>query len=166
MDMDSHLEKSFSKDKNQVQPGEKSMLVSRGYSNLRWFVGVPRVNLVMTLFQAIGIRIQKQDEFIHPEIKMLRGETFEIIAGESQKSRCGFQSSTMHRMSRVFILELEMDKSTGGLDHAFIIELVGAFFVLKPEIFENIMGIVIKLVLEAFKIAEIAGVVMPLTIFD
>jgi hypothetical protein len=56
------------------------------------------------------------------------------------------------------VLEPQMDETSRQLDQPLVIGIVGGIPpILQPEMFQHIVGLVVAAGVEAFKIAEIAG---------
>ena len=97
----------------------------------------------------------------HIEPEAPGAKRLQITNGQPQQPRRRAQPPTVNSMLRLFVLLAEMDKSSGDLDERFV-EIghpIGLLrFHLKPEMLQHIVRLVIALLLEALKIAEVARV--------
>ena len=78
----------------------------------------------------------------------------EVLAGQDEEPGCWLEASPIFVMLRMSMLELEMDEPSGQLDQALVKSVVGrAPAILQPEMLQHIMGLVVPLFIEAFKIS-------------
>jgi len=73
----------------------------------------------------------------------------------------GCKPAAMFRVLRLGVLELQMHEPSGQLDQAFEKSVVRrGLTILQPKMLQHIMGLVVALRIEAFEIAEVAGVML------
>ena len=82
-----------------------------------------------------------------------RGDVFD---SQRKQSCCGMEPAAIGRMPWPGVLFFEMHKGSCDLDEAFEVEVVfvAAF---QPEVFQDIMGLVVVTPVEALEVARIAG---------
>ena len=90
---------------------------------------------------------------IEPEVA--RGEGREVFCAELEKPDGGAQAASVLGVERVVILLLQMDEGSGDLNEPFVEKRV-AVAALEPEVFEDIVRLV---VLGGIEAGEVAGVV-------
>ena len=98
---------------------------------------------------------------LHIQTHVKRGVSGEIIRRELKEAGRRAGPSAVLWVSGPESLFLEMHESARDLDQPLKEAEIACLFIgasLEPEIFQDIMGLIIKLLIEALEEAEIAGV--------
>jgi hypothetical protein len=78
-----------------------------------------------------------------------------VFDSQREQSRRRMEPSTIGWMPRAGVLFFQMHKGSGDLDEAFEVEVVFAV-AFQPEVFQDIMGLVVVTPVEALEVARIA----------
>jgi hypothetical protein len=83
----------------------------------------------------------------------------EVVQCQLEESSGGGETGSVNVMGGGVIVQLQMNESTGPLDEPLVESVVFPLFSFgQPEFFENIMGFVVILAVETFKIADVVGI--------
>ena len=88
------------------------------------------------------------------ELEVAGGERREVFCAELEEARGGAEAGGVFGVVRVEVVLLQVDEGSGDLDEAFVEKRVGVA-ALEPEVFEDIVGLV---VLGGVEAGEVAGV--------
>ena len=92
---------------------------------------------------------------IEPE--MPRGKGREVFCAERKKADGGTEAASVFGVRRVKVLLLQMDEGSGDLDEAFVEKGVGVA-AAEPEVFEDIVGLIVLGGIEAGEVARVVRV--------
>ena len=122
-------------------------------------IGIPGIEGIASLGQQFGKGRGQGERCRKIESVMTGGIRSKIFGSSEKKTPRRDESSAMFRMIGLGELQLEVDKTTSQLNEAFVEEVVWSLAAtLEPEMFQNIMGLVIVQGIEVLKVTEIARV--------
>jgi len=82
-----------------------------------------------------------------------------IFQGQTEEAGGGGEALAVDPVAGLRVMEFEMYEGTGPLDQALVEGIVRTLLpVLQPQFFQNIMGLVVKLAVEAGKIGHVMRV--------
>jgi len=91
------------------------------------------------------------------EVEVARGVGREVLRAEVEEADGGTQAAAVLWVERVEVLLLQVDEGAGDLDEAFVKK--GVFVpALEPEVFEDVVGLVILAGVEAGEKAGVVGI--------
>ena len=114
--------------------------------------GGPRIDLVVGLHNHTAMAIEHFSEFRQIELVPLRTQWSQVRFREAEEANSRAEAAAVFRVGGMFELFLQMDKSAGGLNQAFeILRVVGSSHRLEPDLFEDIVRLIISLLVPAAK---------------
>lgn len=115
-------------------------------------LGRPRIDLVVGLHNHMRMATEHFPELCQIELVPLQTQGRQVLFREAEQANGGSQPAPVFRVGWMFELLLQMHKSAGGLDQAFeILRVVGGRRLLEPNLFENIVSLIVTLFIPATK---------------
>ena len=124
---------------------------------LRQMRRLPRVARVFGGDDFFGERCAACEERGDIEAEVAWRKWREVFCAEGEKADGGAEPRGVLRVERVEVVLLQVDEGSGDLDEAFVKERVGVA-ALEPEVFEDIVGLVVLAGIEAGEVARVVRV--------
>ena len=99
--------------------------------------------------------VEEERGDIEPEVPGCEGR--EVFCAKAEEADSGAEAGGVLRVMRVEVLLLQMDEGSGDLDEPFVKERV-AVAALEPEVFEDIVRLVVLAGIEAGEVARVVRV--------
>ena len=125
--------------------------------NPRCLVGVPRISLVAggdDFRGELSAAVAKRGDI---EVEVVGGEGGEVFCAELEEAGGGAEAGGVFGVAGVEVVLLQVDEGAGDLDEAFVEEGV-AVVAAEPEVFEDIVGLVVLGGVEAGEVARVVRI--------
>ena len=118
---------------------------------------MPGIESVVGGYDLPGEPLAAEAERGDIEVLVTRGESREVFRAEAEKSHRRVQTAAVLWVVRVEMLLLQVDKRAGDLDQPLVKERV-AVAALEPEVFEDVVRLVVAARVEAREVARVVRV--------
>jgi hypothetical protein len=123
----------------------RSMTERSAQGHLRGALWRPRI-LAITEFGSTSIAGKDFSQRNKIQVMSCGSKRRQILFREAKQTNCGTEPSPMLRVRRMFVMLLQMDEGTRGLDKAFeILRVFRRDRIVKPHLFQDIVCFVIML---------------------